>query len=225
MSKNPIKRVPLWLGAVYGPKRLQIYDVKVTGFFASGAFSLGLPSEVADFIHRHCRCSHCGAQIEMNLSRCKCANPTQLHMHLEVACHGENTWELFQSMLRREEQRMMSRRRRQQVKRNGGAFTKEEIAELFQIQEGLCYFCGEEIAVGMSANRLHIDHYDPIAYGGKNDVTNLVLTCARCNLAKGATHGDYFERLARKLRNPANGRKLGCMRRRLNRYRALDHSQ
>ena len=184
-----------------------------------GVFSLGLPLEVVEFIYTHCKCAHCGGAITKDLSRCKCCGARNTH-RMEVMCHGEAVCNMFQKMIRREELRMMSRHRHSQVKRNGGSFTKNDVADLFKVQEGLCYFCGEQISIGKGNNRLHADHYAPIAYGGKNDVFNIVLTCPSCNITKGAMHGDHFEQIARKARNPDNGRKLGLIRRKLNRYRA-----
>jgi hypothetical protein len=49
-----------------------------------------------------------------------------------------------------------------------------------------CEYCGvEEADVG---GELTVDHYQPVAYGGSDDVDNLVYSCARCNLYKA----DYW---------------------------------
>jgi len=69
-------------------------------------------------------------------------------------------------------------------------------------------------------NHMQIDHYDPILNGGTNDVSNLVLTCASCNLKKGTFDGDRFERIAKKMRPPEVGRRLGKMRRKLGIFRS-----
>jgi 5-methylcytosine-specific restriction endonuclease McrA len=123
-------------------------------------------------------------------------------------------------MLRREELRMMSRHRYSRVKQAGGSFTKKDVAELLEVQEGLCYFCGGHINTGSRKDNLHADHYDPIANGGKNEVFNIVLTCPSCNITKGAMHGDRFEQIVKKTRDPDIGRNLGRIRSKLTRYRA-----
>ena len=48
-------------------------------------------------------------------------------------------------------------------------------------QEGCCYWCGSPLG-GVA----HRDHVQPLARGGLNDVSNLVMACPPCNLDKGA---------------------------------------
>lgn len=46
-----------------------------------------------------------------------------------------------------------------------------------------CGYCGvTEAAVG---GQLTVDHYQPLAAGGADDLSNLVYACHRCNLYKG----------------------------------------
>lgn len=45
-----------------------------------------------------------------------------------------------------------------------------------------CQYCGAE-APGVL---LHVDHIHPKSKGGKNDLTNLLTSCAPCNMGKGA---------------------------------------
>ena len=46
----------------------------------------------------------------------------------------------------------------------------------------MCVYCGK----GPPSVLLHVDHIDPVAGGGGNDVPNLATACDRCNLGKGA---------------------------------------
>jgi len=49
-------------------------------------------------------------------------------------------------------------------------------------QEGCCFWCGESLN-GLA----HRDHIEPLARGGRNDVSNLVMACPPCNLDKSAS--------------------------------------
>jgi len=49
-------------------------------------------------------------------------------------------------------------------------------------QEGCCFWCGESLN-GVA----HRDHIEPLARGGRNDVSNLVMACPPCNLDKSAS--------------------------------------
>lgn len=42
-----------------------------------------------------------------------------------------------------------------------------------------------------ATENLHIDHVKPLSLGGDNDLGNLQLLCAICNVAKGAKEADY----------------------------------
>jgi 5-methylcytosine-specific restriction endonuclease McrA len=88
------------------------------------------------------------------------------------------------------------RRRRWNEKR------ARRLAQLLQRDPHVCHYCGVPLAVdgaglvyharsdswllakGYSAH--HIDHVIPMALGGSDDLENLVLSCSRCNEAKGA---------------------------------------
>jgi len=127
---------------------------------------------------------------------------------------------IFTPIINREQSRIKNTRRKQRLESNGGAFSKDDVVELYRYQEGLCYFCGMTICIEEGNNPFHVDHYHAIYDGGRNDISNLVLTCPSCNLKKGAMHGDDFERIAKKLRAPDIGRKLGKIRKNLNQYLA-----
>lgn len=69
-------------------------------------------------------------------------------------------------------------RRRQQ---EAGGDTTAEIREWENSQKKVCYWCGSECA-----SSYHLDHYEPLAKGGKHEISNLVIACAGCNLKKNA---------------------------------------
>lgn len=61
-----------------------------------------------------------------------------------------------------------------------------------QIMQGAmyihCHYCGTRLTP-MTAT---VDHVTPLAKGGTNRLSNLVLACRRCNYAKGAMLPEQF---------------------------------
>jgi hypothetical protein len=54
--------------------------------------------------------------------------------------------------------------------------------EIFKRDGFTCQYCGAHPPQAI----LHVDHIVPVAEGGTNEDTNLVTSCDRCNLGKGA---------------------------------------
>lgn len=55
-------------------------------------------------------------------------------------------------------------------------------------ERGLCHYCGHHVVTPAIPNQEYdIDHMVPIAQGGTNDPTNLVLSCPVCNNVKRAS--------------------------------------
>lgn len=54
--------------------------------------------------------------------------------------------------------------------------------EVFKRDSFTCQYCGKSAPDAL----LHIDHINPIAGGGEDDILNLVTSCQDCNLGKGA---------------------------------------
>jgi len=71
------------------------------------------------------------------------------------------------------------RKRRALALGSGGEHTAAQIWELFVKQQGLCFYCGDDITA-----EYHVDHYIPLTRGGSNDISNIVLACPHCNLSK-----------------------------------------
>jgi 5-methylcytosine-specific restriction endonuclease McrA len=68
-----------------------------------------------------------------------------------------------------------------------GSFTAEDIKNLYATQGGRCYYCSIEIEEGY-----HIEHMTPLSRGGRNDVSNICLACAPCNLKKHTKTAEEF---------------------------------
>jgi len=221
-SEAEIKRIPLRLAMILGTAentRLVIATPEATGYHLETALPLGLPIDIVTFIHLHCRCAHCGKSISRDLKRCDCGKPSDKRLHLEVDFPNIIYKSIFRPIIQREQSRIASLTRKQRIEANGGTVSKDEIAELYSIQEGFCYFCGDPIS-NNSKGSYHIDHYQSIYDGGRNDLSNIVLTCPSCNRKKGIMHGDTFERIAKITRPPDTGRMFGQIRKKINIFRA-----
>lgn len=66
------------------------------------------------------------------------------------------------------------------VKRTG--ISKSVRFEVFKRDSFACQYCGKAAPEVI----LHIDHINPVAGGGDNDIMNLITSCEDCNLGKGA---------------------------------------
>lgn len=62
------------------------------------------------------------------------------------------------------------------------ALSKKTRFEVFKRDIFTCQYCGAHPPGVL----LHIDHLVAVAYGGTNDIDNLVTACEPCNLGKGA---------------------------------------
>lgn len=51
-----------------------------------------------------------------------------------------------------------------------------------------CYWCG----INLNKAKTHIDHYVPIKNGGKHELSNLVVSCSKCNQSKNAKDPIHF---------------------------------
>lgn len=71
-------------------------------------------------------------------------------------------------------------RRRARLRAAGGQITATDIAAQYDTQRATCHYCPSSIAHG----RFHVDHYVPLAKGGSNEPSNMVLACPECNKAK-----------------------------------------
>lgn len=69
--------------------------------------------------------------------------------------------------------------RRSQALKNGGTFTKDDVLLMFKNQKGKCHWCKKKLP-----KNYHVDHVIPLSRGGRNDPSNLVLSCPHCNNVK-----------------------------------------
>ena len=67
-------------------------------------------------------------------------------------------------------------------KKQGAYVEHVDPLELYNEQSGLCYICFNEF----SFKNMEMDHVIPLSKGGKHQLSNVKMCCARCNKSKGA---------------------------------------
>lgn len=82
--------------------------------------------------------------------------------------------------------------RRARILGNGGSHTASDIAALYAEQEGRCAYCGVTVFWDIVGD-IHVDHIIPLARGGANDLSNLAIACADCNLSKSKKAPDEWQ--------------------------------
>jgi 5-methylcytosine-specific restriction endonuclease McrA len=84
--------------------------------------------------------------------------------------------------------RVHAHNRRATVKKNGGRISVDLWKTLLDEQNAQCPYCfADLLEVGF-----HLDHFMPLALGGKNEDHNIQLTCPSCNWRKHDTHPADF---------------------------------
>lgn len=78
-------------------------------------------------------------------------------------------------------QRLQAQRRRAKKLQAEGSHTYEQELEQYKRQSGKCYYCHKNVG-----DNWHPDHVIPLTRGGSDDISNIVIACPPCNLAKWA---------------------------------------
>ena len=83
----------------------------------------------------------------------------------------------------------LERATRNKARRAGaeGTHTRAEVKRMYEDQGGLCAYC--EVPLDGS---FQVDHMMPLIRGGRNDWTNLAVSCAFCNNSKHAKTAEEF---------------------------------
>jgi 5-methylcytosine-specific restriction endonuclease McrA len=82
-----------------------------------------------------------------------------------------------------------SRNRRAISKKADGTHTPDDVANIFNLQRGMCANCGCKLFKS-GKKKMHVDHIMPLALGGSNWPSNLQCLCPTCNLRKSSKHPD-----------------------------------
>jgi len=86
-----------------------------------------------------------------------------------------------------------SEHKRRAVKKQGDV-TTPQLLELQQTAK-ICYWCN----TSLKNKVVHIDHYVPLSKGGEHTLSNLVISCAKCNLSKSSKDPIEFANIVGKL--------------------------
>lgn len=178
----------------------------------------GISAELGAFLHLYGQCAACGAPVARELSACVCGKYQGETLVLVARFSIEHFYSKYQAILNREKNRSKAIYRKQCIEENGGAYTKQDIAKLFEIQRGLCYYCGSGLGDSLTAAVYDVDHYRSIYQGGRNDIYNLVLACPKCNRTKNHADGDWFSRKIMRQRTPEAAEALRKIRKDLKAY-------
>lgn len=83
--------------------------------------------------------------------------------------------------------------RRARKEGNGGSYTPEQLRRLFDEQNGCCFYCGELLYASFD-KVIHTEHKIPVSRGGTGYISNIALSCSRCNFEKGTkTHDEFLQ--------------------------------
>jgi 5-methylcytosine-specific restriction endonuclease McrA len=181
----------------------------------------GITPDVVDFIVNKCKCADCDSRISAPLAPCACGRASEEWNGAELAAAfpREQLEEEVKRLYTRQKSRLGSARRAAAVKTTGGKINFKEKTELFKVQEGLCFYCGESLVDQDGCTRYHCDHFVAVTNGGRSDLENSVLACARCNLLKNSDGGRSFIQRARRLQLIKNSLRLAKMRQALAMWR------
>ncbi len=102
----------------------------------------------------------------------------------KIAYWYKNVW--LKSESGRFSSRVANATRRARVKQAKGNLNKLDINDLYSSQGGKCYYCR------VKTHELQIEHMTPLSRGGRNDVSNICLACAPCNLRKHTKTAEEF---------------------------------
>jgi 5-methylcytosine-specific restriction endonuclease McrA len=90
-----------------------------------------------------------------------------------------------------DKRRIYEHNRRARIKGNGGNLPLDIEDILFELQEGVCYLCGD-LLYGRLDDPPTIEHKIPISRGGSNDISNVGLAHLSCNNKKYTMTYDEF---------------------------------
>lgn len=154
----------------------------------------------AQFLREKAFCAGCAAPVIDFASHEQCPNlywwAKEAKLIVEVSLLHQRDFDL---LLRRESARRKQFKRNRLLLQAGGRHSLEQIRTLFGLQEGRCYYCFVSLVTDTGRPSFHRDHFEPIEGGGTNSIRNIVLTCAKCNISKSTSDGEFFKRCSMRI--------------------------
>lgn len=180
----------------------------------------GMTEDFAKFIHENCRCAYCKKPVPKNLEPCTCGKQKKLiKVEFSSAIWRTTFEDAFRNYIWIDRGERTTYRRLKRIAA-AGTYKKSIIKELLVVQSNCCYFCGNEFKPLNEKFDYHIDHYQSIADGGRNEIANLVLACPPCNNLKGKEYGASFSLKVSKTLTESNRKKVTNLKRRVSRFKA-----
>jgi 5-methylcytosine-specific restriction endonuclease McrA len=137
--------------------------------------------EAHPFVGELFPCEDCGKMIEQHRNGKRRWCPEHAAEHRRVR---ENARKAAARRARlRNDPEWAEKERARVVARGQARFARYRQAVRDKCSDGLCYLCLKPI--DFDGEEWHVDHVHPRIKGGKDDLSNLKATHARCNLAKG----------------------------------------
>ena len=144
------------------------------------------------------QCSTCGKPLNGQTKRKTCDKCLEVKReyhkeNCEQRRKRQSVWSKANPEKRRKRRATDKHTYRARKQGNGGTFTFEELNELFEQQEGFCAYCGELLYSSFDKD-VHVEHKLPVSRGGTSYISNIVLSCSKCNWEKGTkTHEEFLQ--------------------------------
>lgn len=168
-------------------------------------------SEIKAFIIENSCCSLCKVKVG-DLSICACVNNTEnpddvprAPFFIAFPKNKKTTLALdtFFKILRKRAReceyggKIYSPIRQAKINASGYKINSEDTKEIWECQNGRCFYCGGMLGVFEKRENFHIDHLKPLSLGGEHFPLNLVIACVDCNLQKNMkTEEAFLEKLS-----------------------------
>ena len=89
-------------------------------------------------------------------------------------------WKMYRATEQGKTVKRNSNHKRRTLTKNGDV-TVQQLKELYLTAKN-CYWCNTKL----NKNNTHLDHLMPLSKGGEHTLSNLVISCRKCNLSKNA---------------------------------------
>lgn len=156
------------------------------------------------------------------------AGITNSKEYLTIQFRSQDDAEYCSNEIRKYERNMERSQRRRSNERwdSGGRYETTDIEQIFNIQEGKCYYTGQPLS--KASKNYSIEHIRPVQSGGSSWPSNLALVLKQVNQEKHyLSQGAYWKLLAKRHgtewvhRQNDECKKIDLKRRKVDKYRRL----